>query len=53
MCDILNMSRDKLYKCLKILKDDNAIDYELHGRITTIRVLKYDLYQTIMNGNIE
>lgn len=51
MCDILGISRDKLYKCLKILKDDGAIDYELHGRITTIRVLKYDLYQTIMSVN--
>lgn len=53
MCDILDISRDKLYKCLKILKNDKAIDYEVKGKITTIRVLKYDLYQTIMNNNFD
>lgn len=53
MCDILGISRDKLYKCLKILKDDGAIDYCLNGRITTVRVLKYDLYQAIMNRNFD
>ena len=53
MCDILGISRDKLYKCLKILKDDGTIDYCLNGRITTVRVLKYDLYQAIMNRNFD
>lgn len=51
MCNILHISREKLYKCLKILKTDGAIDYEVKGKITTIRVLKYDLYQTIMHGD--
>ena len=53
MCNILDMSRDKLYKCLKILKDDGAIDYSLKGKITTIRVIKYDLYQTILGSKIK
>ena len=53
MCNILDMSRDKLYKCLKILKDDGAIDYSLKGKITTLRVIKYDLYQTILGSKIK
>ena len=51
MTKILKIGRTKLYECLKILKDDGAIDYSISGKITTIRVLKYDLYQTILGGN--
>lgn len=51
MMRILKIGRTKLYECLKILKDDGAIDYSVSGKITTIRVLKYDLYQTILGGN--
>lgn len=51
MTKILKIGRTKLYECLKILKDDGAIDYSVSGKITTIRVLKYDLYQTILGGN--
>ena len=49
MSNILDMGRPKLDKCLKILKKDGAIDYSREGKITTIRVLKYDLYQTIIS----
>lgn len=45
MANILGMGRKKLYECLKILKNDGAIDYDTNGKTTTIRVLKYDLYQ--------
>lgn len=51
MANILGMGRPKLYECLKILKNDGAIDYESKGRNTIIRVLKYDLYQTILGQN--
>ena len=52
MASILDMGRPKLDKCLKILKDDEAIELERNGKITTIRVLKYDLYQTILSQKI-
>lgn len=46
MANILGKGRPKIYECLKILKNDGAIEYETKGKITTIRVLKYDLYQS-------
>lgn len=51
MANILGKGRPKIYECLKILKDDGAIDYETKGKITTIRVLKYDLYQSDFIAN--
>lgn len=53
MSNILDMGRPKLDKCLKILNEDGAIDYSRKGKITTIRVLKYDLYQTIISHDIK
>lgn len=52
MSRILDMGRPKLDECLKILKDDGAIEISRKGKVTTIRVLKYDLYQTILSHNI-
>lgn len=46
MATILGKGRPKIYECLKILKNDGAIDYQTKGKITTIRVLKYDKYQS-------
>lgn len=52
MANILGMGRPKLDKCLKILNDDKAIEVSKCGKFTTIRVLKYDLYQTILSQKI-
>ena len=51
MANILGKGRPKIYECLKILKNEGAIDYETKGKITTISVLKYDIYQSEFLGS--